>query len=559
GRTLVIAADTLIENAIAGDGSDLLIGNSADNSLWGMRGNDTFHGGAGNDTLFGGAGTDTAVYAGRRSDYLITQDPDGTITIRDRLTGRDGGDSLHGSEILEFLDGSVELISVDVADQTVAEDTPWSFQLPAGIYPEDRGEIHYTAMLTDGSSLPRWITFDEVHRGFSGTPPPNFTGLLSLTVVAAGTNFIGLSTFTVAVSANNHAPVAVTVGNNASVAEDMVMTGRVPPGFDEDSDHLTYELVAPVVGLTFNADGSFHYMPRENFNGTSTFRYCVVDASGAKSEPQTFTLTVTPLNDAPAGLGLAGGAVAEGAAPGTVVGSLSARDVDGDAFSFSLLDDAGGRFALSGKQLVVTNGSRLDYEQAGSHQITVRASDSYGASADKVLTLTVLDIWNEIITGTSGRDVVAGGSGRDKLSGSAGNDALNAGAGKDVLDGGSGNDRLTGGAGQDWLTGGLGKDVFIFSSKDTSPSKKNADYITDFSGKHGDRIDLKTIDADATKKGDQAFTFTGIQTFTKAGQVQYEKTKLATYIYLNTDNDKTAEGIIKLKGAIDVQKGWFVL
>ncbi|MFD0463243.1 M10 family metallopeptidase C-terminal domain-containing protein [Microvirga aerilata] len=45
GRTLVIAADTLIENAIAGDGSDLLIGNSADNSLWGMRGNDTFHGG----------------------------------------------------------------------------------------------------------------------------------------------------------------------------------------------------------------------------------------------------------------------------------------------------------------------------------------------------------------------------------------------------------------------------------------------------------------------------------------------------------------------------------
>ncbi|MBM6583345.1 hypothetical protein ILT44_24385 [Microvirga sp. BT689] len=233
--------------------------------------------------------------------------------------------------------------------------------------------------------------------------------------------------------------------------------------------------------------------------------------------------------------------------------------MDGEAFSCSLLDDAGGRFALSGNQLIVANGSRLDYEQARSHQITIRASDSHGASADNVLTFAVRDIWNEIIAGTNGRDVVAGGSGRDRLSGSAGNDALNAGPGKDVLDGGSGNDRLTGGAGQDWLTGGSGKDVFIFSSIDTGPSKKTADYITDFSGKHGDRIDLKPMDADATKKGDQAFTFTGIQTFNKVGQVHYEKTKTATYVYLNTDSDRTAEGIITLKGAIDLQKGWFVL
>src|SRR5215213_1381341 len=67
---------------------------------------------------------------------------------------------------------------------------------------------------------------------------------------------------------------------------------------------------------------------------------------------------------------------------------------------------------------------------------------------------------------------------------------------KDVLNGGAGNDRLIGGAGKDTLTGGSGKDVFVFANKDTGTSKGTADYITDFSGKGGDKIDLTLIDAD---------------------------------------------------------------
>ena len=37
------------------------------------------------------------------------------------------------------------------------------------------------------------------------------------------------------------------------------------------------------------------------------------------------------------------------------------------------------------------------------------------------------------------------------------------------------------------------------------------------------------------------------------------ETSKETLIYLNTDSDKAAEGVIKLKGAFDMQKGWFVL
>nr|WP_114947660.1 hypothetical protein [Microvirga calopogonii] len=99
----------------------------------------------------------------------------------------------------------------------------------------------------------------------------------------------------------------------------------------------------------------------------------------------------------------------------------------------------------------------------------------------------------------------------------------------------------------------------MFANKDTSASKSTADYITDFSGKLGDRIDLSAIDANVKKGGNQAFSFIGTNGFTAAGQVRYEKTSKDTYIFLNTDTDSTAEGVIRLKGAIDLQKGWFVL
>jgi serralysin len=53
---------SLIENAIGGTGSDLLVGNVVDNRLTGGAGNDTLNGGSG--------GTDTAVFSGAAADYL---------------------------------------------------------------------------------------------------------------------------------------------------------------------------------------------------------------------------------------------------------------------------------------------------------------------------------------------------------------------------------------------------------------------------------------------------------------------------------------------------------
>ncbi|OOG15425.1 serralysin family metalloprotease [Pseudomonas sp. C9] len=58
-----IAKGAVIENAIGGSGSDLLIGNGAANELKGGAGNDILFGAGGADKLWGGTGSDTFVFA----------------------------------------------------------------------------------------------------------------------------------------------------------------------------------------------------------------------------------------------------------------------------------------------------------------------------------------------------------------------------------------------------------------------------------------------------------------------------------------------------------------
>ncbi|MBA3516135.1 MAG: S8 family serine peptidase [Rhizobiales bacterium] len=67
GALFRIAAGSVIENAMTGDGADRLIGNSADNKLNGMRGVDSLAGGDGLDTLEGGTGADV-LQGGRGRD-----------------------------------------------------------------------------------------------------------------------------------------------------------------------------------------------------------------------------------------------------------------------------------------------------------------------------------------------------------------------------------------------------------------------------------------------------------------------------------------------------------
>ncbi|MGO4388427.1 cadherin domain-containing protein [Microvirga sp. 2YAF29] len=379
------------------------------------------------------------------------------------------------------------------------------------------------------------------------------------------TAFDGVNTTTTTIKIRirdvNEAPTAIalsasTVAENAAGA----VIGNLTTTDQDEGDSFTYTVsdsrFEVVNGqLKLKAGVSLDFEAASKINVTVTAK----DAGDLTTE-ETFTINVTDVNDTPSKVLVSGGSVLENSAKGTVVGTLSALDQDaGDTFRFDLLSNADGRFTLDGNRILVADSLKLDYEQATSHQVIVRVTDKAGAIHDEVLTLGVGDVLVENVAGSASADRIYGGAGNDRISSGNGNDFIDAGAGRDKIDGGRGNDRIIGGAGQDTMTGGAGRDVFVFNEKDTGTTRGRADYITDFSGSAGDRLDLRAIDANTTRKGNQNFSFIGNDDFTKAGQVRYEKAGNYTYVYFNTDNDKAAEGVIKLKGALDLQKSWFVL
>jgi Ca2+-binding RTX toxin-like protein len=347
-----------------------------DDFLQGGEGDDTVQGGSGSDILEGGGGTDTAVLTGRTTDYTIFIGNDGKLQITDHRPNGDGTDLLTDIELLQFADGSMRLTQASVilanpvADQIILEDQSWFYQVPENTFVAG-ASISYAATLSNGSPLPVWITFNSLTQTFSAQPPRDYSGSISLTLVAS---------------------------------------------------------------------------------------------AGDKTAADSFILTFSPVNDAPDHLSLTSTWVVENSSLGTAIGNLSASDGDSTMLHFSLLDDAGGRFAVRDGQLVVADRMKLDYEQATSYDVVVRASDGAGSVVDKAFSIRIRDVVGERVIGTTGPDLIKGNLSNDRLFGAEGNDSLYGGSGNDIL------------------RGDKGRDTFVFESK--LERSRNVDQILDFNVKN---------------------------------------------------------------------------
>ncbi len=100
--TVQIALGTVIENVIAGIGSDHVTGNAAANRFEGSNGNDMLIGNGGNDTLLGGNGVDT-LNGGAGADSLVGGAS--TADLRDVIYGGDGNDTISGGYGNDDLNG----------------------------------------------------------------------------------------------------------------------------------------------------------------------------------------------------------------------------------------------------------------------------------------------------------------------------------------------------------------------------------------------------------------------------------------------------------------------
>ena len=70
----------------------------------------------------------------------------------------------------------------------------------------------------------------------------------------------------------------------------------------------------------------------------------------------------------------------------------SDADATNNAITYTLDDDAGGRFAINGSTGEITVNAALDYESNTSHNVIVRAASSDGSSSTQGFTINVTDV-----------------------------------------------------------------------------------------------------------------------------------------------------------------------
>ena len=238
----------------------------------------------------------------------------------------------------------------------------------------------------------------------------------SVTVTAEDEyNATGTATFDITIEDVNERPVAV-FDIPPATDEDTATTFAVL-GNDidqDDGDTLTVSITSQPSRGRVVADTTTQlvtYTPAENDHGTYTFMYTASDGT-LSSRPALVTVTVDPVNDAPAfAAAPAERTVSEQAKAGDDVGAaLTATDVDGDTLTYGLTDAAASDFEIDEQtgQITVAEGAALNVALSP-YTVTVTADDRQGETAMVEVTITVTAGPPIIITGGGGGGGGGGG------------------------------------------------------------------------------------------------------------------------------------------------------
>ena len=390
-------------------------------------------------------------------------------------------------------------------------------------------------------------------------------------VVVRATDAGGLfdeQAFAVTVTNQNDAPVITANGGGSSawvdIAENTKTVMTVTASDVDANTTLTYSLSGADAALfEIDANGKLSFKSAPDFENAkdagkdNVYDVTVRASDGTNTTLQALKIEVTDLNDSkPVFTSSSKVKVAENT---KAVTTVKATDADAGAkLTYVLAGGADqGLFTIDSKTGALSFKSAPDFETAKDagkdnvYDVTVRASDGTNTTL-QALKISVTDVKGKTFTGTSKADTLIGGGEQD---------TLNGGAGNDTLKGGAANDRLYGGSGADKLYGEAGADTFVFRAKgDSTLATTGRDTIYGFDGKAGDRIDLSGFDAKDNETGLQDFSYIGSSKFTgKAGELRFEKVGTKTYVYADTNGDKTADFAINFDNSVNFQKDYFVL
>ncbi|MDO8561374.1 MAG: peptidoglycan-binding domain-containing protein [bacterium] len=200
--------------------------------------------GNGNDYYDGGEGVDTLTYAGKRSDFTITQNANGSYTFKDTVPCRAGTDTVVNTEQFYFADGLYTLqnlnpdfisqstsdASTSAAPSTVSGTSPTISSFVASPTSIALGEQSKLGWWTSGANICRLI----VNGDGLGTVPVNGNQIVSPTVNTEYTLRCGTQTTSSdggSVTTNEVSrSVKVTVTTSTSVSTGALKIGSVHTG-----------------------------------------------------------------------------------------------------------------------------------------------------------------------------------------------------------------------------------------------------------------------------------------------------------------------------------------
>ena len=339
-----------------------------------------------------------------------------------------------------FTKGTNQTVNEDAGAQTVNN---WATSISAG--PTDEAGQTLTFQVTGNTNTALFSAAPAI--GSTGTltytPAANANGSATITVnlqdnggtANGGVDTSASQTFTITVSAVNDAP-SFTKGPDKTVNEDSGSqtfapwaTGISTGPSDESSQTITFQITNNTNAALFssgpsvNSAGQLSFTPATNANGSATITIVAKDNGGTAnggvdtSAPQTFTITVNPVNDAPTFTKGANQVVNEDGGAQTVSNwatgmSAGPADESGQSLTFQVTGNTNPSLFSAGP--AVSSTGTLTYTPAadanGTATITINLKDNGGTanngvdtSASQTFTIT-LNAVNDAPSFTKGAD-----------------------------------------------------------------------------------------------------------------------------------------------------------
>ncbi|MBY5633636.1 metal-binding protein [Rhizobium leguminosarum] len=402
-------------NVIGTSGNDVITTGAGNDNIAGGDGADTLNGGAGYDSLNGGVGNDT-LNGGDGNDVLS-----GDVG-NDVIRGGAGNDTIDDGELFGSTPEIVDIDAGDGDDRVAIERfAPWNFGTIDGGAGIDtlrvtslqgltikNVEILETAGWSVAGSSAQLESFDKIV--WSTDPFGDFRASVALTDSAhldlsdelgdLG-SFIDGHAFGIDVkTGSGDDEFTGTDGNdlfdgsggndilNGNAGNDKLTGGAGDDTINGGDGIDTAIFSGNFANYSFALNNGDHILTSAG-EGTDT----LTDVELARFADGVYdfaTETFTPKgNAAPTNIQLSKTALSEDTPIWTTVGLLSAKDADGDALTYTLLDGANDHFRIKGDRIVTSKS--LDYETDKSHTIKVAVSDGK-VTVEKDITINVLDV-----------------------------------------------------------------------------------------------------------------------------------------------------------------------